>query len=172
VSSPAAIPPIATGGTCERHGKVEACYWHSEYHLGHSYQCPVCAREEEQQHGADQAEADRRNRQHPDPRPGYIADYRREGYGQAAAEALANKRHREDPQPKYWTAGDIAGERHTAERQRKIEARVIAFCPHCRRDAPASDGIILKHTSTVVEPSGADGPKHAVDCPGEGTAAG
>jgi hypothetical protein len=136
----------------------------------------VCTSEKDKQDRAEwaeaRAEADRRNSQHADPLPGYIADYRREGYGQAAAEALANKRRREGPQPKSWTAENILGERHAAEYQRKIDAGVIARCPRCRRDAPASDGIILKHIGEINEPMGADGPKDVIDCPGEGMAAG
>lgn len=127
--------------------------------------CPVCKQEFQESkdkfnaqypYQADEAEAERRNaeerRQHPDPpdrMPGWIAEFRAQGYGEEAAKALAVKRSRENPivspSRKEWTAYDIVMERDGVERQRKLDRGEIAVCPKCGRDVLASQGIVLRH---------------------------
>lgn len=144
-------------GECDKHGHWETCNFHSqEDHSGSQdrtwgvpvFKCPVCRYEEWQEDRADEAEAERRNNSGPpSPYPGYVEEYKREGYGQDAAEALAQKRLRGNPPPpaKHWNAEDIKHERAEQERQKKIQQGILAVCPNCRRDVGVSDGIILSH---------------------------
>jgi hypothetical protein len=85
--------------------------------------------------------------------PGWIAEFRAQGYDSAAAEALASKRLRENPPKlpsrKQWTADDIYSEQRDAERQRKLDAGEFGVCPVCKADVLVSQGIVLKHGSYV-----------------------
>ena len=48
----------------------------------------------------------------------YVAEFRAQGYGKAAAEALASKRFAEEgPQPREWSSNAIKQERDLAEFQ-------------------------------------------------------
>jgi hypothetical protein len=128
--------------------------------------CPVCRWESDQankaQGRADEAETERRNaeerRKHPDPTdpvPGWIAEFRAQGYGPEGAEALASKRLRENP-PKLpsrrqWTASDIRDELWDGERQRKLDTGEFGICPVCKADVLVSQGIVLKNGRYVVQ---------------------
>ena len=173
--------------SCEKHGRIRYCTEHVSLHADYEaggYRCLRCSQVEEQalraQADADEREAERRNaeelREHPDPPdalPGYIAEFRSQGYGQAAAEALARKKVRETPvhypERKTWTASDIVAERRQAERWRRFEAGVLAKCPKCSADVPASDGIVLAHKASKSENRGhGDSELVQYHCPGEG----
>jgi hypothetical protein len=172
-------------GICPIHGRWVACYFHDNLVSGAfskrnqgSYArialirpnqevCLLCLADEIQ-------EAGRRNSENankfPSPLPGYVAEFRAQGYGQDAAEALANKRLREQPQQErtVWTFEDIHKEREEAERQRKISAGLIAACPRCGFDVPATQGIILAHQLAESQLSDQGSLIHS--CSGEGLA--
>lgn len=171
---------------CDRHGRIGYCTehvgLHADYEAG-GYRCLRCSQVEEQalraQADADVREAERRNekelREHPDPPdalPGYIAEFRAQGYGQAAAEALARKKARETPVDyparRTWTGGDIVAERKVAERWRNFEAGVLARCPTCLADVQASDGIVLAHKVYKSRSSQGESWVEEYPCLGEG----
>jgi hypothetical protein len=164
-------------GECDKHGHWETCQSHSSVdHARHAYECPVCRHETWQQQQRNEAEAKRRNDANPpSPYADYVAEYKRQGYGQEAAEALAQKQLRGNPPPpvKHWTAGDIWQEQHQLERKEKIRQGTLAVCPNCRQDVPVSDWIILSHqapTGRMV--SGYDGYESEYKtCPGTGSSA-
>lgn len=122
--------------------------------------CPVCRWEDDQANAAarrvSEAEVERRNaeelRKHPDPPdpvPGWITEFRSQGYSPEAAEALAAKRLRENPlkrpSRRHWTLDDLYNEQRDAERQHKLDAGEFGICPVCNRDVLVSQGIVLKH---------------------------
>jgi hypothetical protein len=155
-------------GTCPIHGQWAACLTHRRLQEwdeirgdSREYSCPLCAGEaaawEQQEIHASSAEADRRNAEEARRNPpltieAAIAQFRAEGYGVQAAEALARKQVGETTSqrglPWYGrSSGDhsVFDERWRARRQRRLETGEAAVCPACKRDAPASEGVILAH---------------------------
>lgn len=151
--------------------------------------CPPClwdyGKAAGAQRRADEAEVERRNAEErqnhldADPKPGWIAEFRAQGYGPEAAEAMASKRRRENPplrpEPKWWKAFDIKTEREEAERQPRRDAGEIGFCPACKGDVLLSQGIVLRHGfyrgGSVSWGAGGDTPATWVMCRGEGSQA-
>jgi hypothetical protein len=136
-------------GKCFHHGKWTACYEHHYHDIYSGDLCPVCRWDIPARHYSREAErrnaAERAAREHR--LTGYVAEFRAQGYGQAAAEAMANKRfHEENPPPRRWESDDIKRERESAEAQRRIDAGEVMRCPVCKQYARVSEGVILGHT--------------------------
>ena len=129
-------------GKCEHHGRWRAC-------VVHTGSCPTCTRERDVRR-AEEVERQSRQRiqeqREKDERiQTYVAEYLRQGYAPEAAEALTEKRLRDEEE----RAQQEATERYAAEQERRRAVGEIARCPVCKRDVPASQGVILKHGGTV-----------------------
>jgi len=153
-------------GKCSRHGSWAGCERHTR---GYGYRgisapryCPLCTWERPETQ--DPLEAARRNAAEREATERhfaqYAAEFRAQGYGEAAADAMASKRFAEEgPQPREWSSLAIKQERELAEFQRKRRAGEVGRCPACNMYAPVSEGVILGHTTkdSSLEPSGCGG---------------